>query len=420
VEIILHLSGNLRFIPYMKKSLVILFALFSISVSAQNFEIPPLKQPYYDIIEWKGIGALALSRDLTLNQKQVDITMVSGEGKSTWQQVYNPMAKETYFISEDGGKYAYFLENLELNDNKVFIHQLSAAGNIKVMNLSFLASLKRLGNFSPSDLYLTDIITTEKALLWVFKHRDKEKLTTIAVSMTHHNFNMYAFIVSENVINSSKIEDQISWYIAGEKAENILFAARLHAGKEAGWKVKEYNPKGILVSETVLEQKGTNFVAHARVGFGRRGSALLKRSEPNEKGTLLFANGSFYVGGIEMNGTTADLISYKMENKIWNKVCQSTCTVYNAKKDLEVGCFRMAEGIGWYVNSTKSEGHFHSFTSGSGIVSGTINQATSNPSRLLTAEFPSKFVVELDSKWLVCEPKQLPSKGALIFEYKEK
>lgn len=254
----------------------------------------------------------------------------------------------------------------------------------------------------------------------MFKHRDKEKLTTIAVSMTHHNFNMYAFVVSENVISSSKIEDQISWYIAGEKGENIIFAARLHAGKEAGWKVKEFNPKGVMVSEQVLEQAGTNFIAHSRVGFGRRGSALLKRSEPNEKGTLLFADGAYYVGGIEMTGTTATLVSYKMEEKKWNKVCQSACGVYNPKKDLEVGCFRMNEGIGWYVNSGKSEGHFHSFTANTGIVSGSIDQATSNPSRLLTAEFPSKFVVELDTKWLVFDQKQLPSKGVLVFEYKKK
>lgn len=408
----------------MKKSLIILFALLSISVYAQKFEIPPLKQPYYDILEWKGIGALALSRDPSLTQKQVDLTMVSGDSKSAWQQVYNPMAKETFFISEDGGKYAYFLENLELKDNKVFIHQLSAAGNIKVMNLNFLTPLKRLGSFSPSDLYLTDIITTEKALLWMFKHRDKEKLTTIAVSMTHHNFNLYAFVVSENVISSSKIEDQISWYVAGEKGENILFAARLHAGKEAGWKVKEYNPKGVMVTERVLEQRKTNFIAHTRVGFGRRGSALLKRSEPNEKGTLVFANGEYFVGGIEMNGTAANLITYKMDNKEngkeWVKVCESACTNYNVKKDLEVGCFRMEEGIGWYVNSAKSEGHFHSFTSGTGIVSGSIDQATSNPSRLLTAEFPSKFVVELNTKWLVFDTKQFPTKNSLTFEYIQK
>ena len=404
----------------MKKSLSILFLLFSIAISAQTFEIPPLKQPFYDIIEWKGIGSIVLSRDLTLTQRQVDLTMVSGDSKSAWQQVYNPMAKETYFISEDGGKYAYFLENLELNDGKVFLHQLSAAGNIKVMNLSFLTPLKRLGSFSPSDLYLTDIITTERALIWMFRHKEKDKLTTIAVSMTHHNFNMYAFVVSENVSSSAKVEDQISWYIAGENGENIVFAARMHAGKEAGWRVKEFSPRGVMVSEQVLNQNGTNFVAHARVGFGRRGSALLKRSEPDEKGTLIFTKGAYYVGGIEVNGSTANLVSYRLEEKKWVKACESVCTVYNAKKELEVGCFAMNEGIGWYVNSAKSEGHFHSFTSGTGIVSGTINQATSNPSRLLTAEFPSKFVAELDTKWLIFDTKQLPAKGNITFEYRQK
>lgn len=404
----------------MKKSLSILFLLFSISISAQTFEIPALKQPFFDIIEWKGIGSIVLSRDLSLTQRQVDLTMVSGDAKSAWQQVYNPMAKETYFISEDGGKYAYFLENLELNDGKVFLHQLSAAGNIKVMNLNFLTPLKRLGNFSPSDLYLTDIITTERSLLWMFRHKEKDKLTTIAVSMTHHNFNLYAFIVSENVSSSARVEDQISWYVAGENGENVVFAARMHAGKDAGWRVKEYSPRGVLVSEQVLNQNGTNFIAHARVGFGRRGSALLKRSEPDEKGTLIFAKGAYYVGGIEVNGTNAKLVSYRLEEKKWVKACESVCSVYNAKKELEVGCFGMNEGIGWYVNSAKVEGHFHSFTSSTGIVSGSINQATSNPSRLLTAEFPSKFVAELDNKWLIFDTKQLPAKGNITFEYRQK
>ncbi|MDR0801537.1 hypothetical protein [Fluviicola sp.] len=365
------------------------------------------------------MGSIVLSRDLTLTQRQVELTMVSGDAKSTWQQVYNPI-KQTYFISEDGGKYAYFLENLELSDGKVFLHQLSFAGNIKVMNVSFLAPLKRLGNFSPSDLYLTDIITTEKALIWMFRYKDKDKLTTIAVSMTHHNFNLYAFIVSENVTGSSKVEDQISWYIAGEKGENIVFAARMHAGKEAGWKVKEFNPKGVMVSEQSLDQKGINFMAHTRVGFGRRGSALLKRSEPDERGTLIFANGFYFVGGIEQNGTAVNVVSYRLEDKKWVKACESVCTVFNPKNPLEVGCLRMSEGIGWYVNSADSEGHFHSFTSSVGIMSGSIDQATSNPSRLLTAEFPSKFVAELDTKWLIFDTKQLPAKGNITFEYKQK
>lgn len=403
----------------MKKTVLLLTLLFAGNSFAQTFEIPVIKHPFFSVIEWKGIGALALSREVTQSQRQVDLVMVGGDGKSSWQQVYNPIVKEPYFISEDGGKYAYFLENLELNEGKVYMHQLSSAGNIKVMNVNFLSAIKGLG-MSPSDLYLTDIVTTQKALIWTFKYRDKEKLRTIAVSMTHHNFNLYAYIVSEVPIGSSKVEDQIAWYIAGENGDNILFAARVHAGKSAGWVVKEFNPKGQQVSTTELEHKGTAFVPHARVGFGRRGSALLKRSEPNEKGTLLFAKGDYYVGGIESDGTTANLVTYKLVEKEWKKQTQSTCASFSAKKPLEVGVFNLDEGIGWYVNSVKSEGHFHPFNKSEGIISGSIDQATSNPSRLLTAEFPSNFVVELDTKWLVFDYKQIPSKGGLAFEYKQK
>jgi hypothetical protein len=401
----------------MKKSILLLQLLFAGLTQAQSFQVPVVKQPFFRVIEWKGIGALALSRDPSFNQRQVDLIMVSDQGKSAWQQVYNPMSQEPYFIAEDGGKYAYFLENLELKENKVYMHQLSSAGNIKVMNLNFISSFKQLGSFDLSKMYLTDIITTSKALVWTFTYRDKERYTTIAVSMTHHNFTPYAYIVSELPASSTKVEDQVSWYLAGENGDNIVYAARLHAGKSAGWLVKEFDPKGKQVSSVELEQKGTNFIAHSRVGFGRRGSALLKRSEPNEKGTLLVANGNYYVGGVELTGTQARLVTYKLNNKVWEKMCESNCTNYNTKKPIEVGAFNMSEGIGWYVNSAKSEGHFHPYNSSTGIVSGEIEQSTGNPSRLMTAEQKGKFAVEFDSKWMYFDPNSLPSKESITFEY---
>lgn len=404
----------------MKQFNTFLFALLLGNLWAQPFQVPVVRQPFFRVIEWKGIGALGLCRDPSFNQRQVDLIMVSNEGKSSWQQVYNPIAKEPYFIAEDGGKYAYFLENLELNANKVYLHQLTSAGNIKVMNINFISAIKALGSYTPSELYLTDVITTSKALIWTFKYRDKEKFTTIAVSMTHHNFNLYAYVVSEVPAGSSKVEDQIAWYLAGENGDNVIYAARLHSGSSAGWLVKEFDPKGKQVSSIELEQKGTNFISHNRVGFGRRGSALLQRSEPNEKGTLLFANGNYYVGGIEMNGTQAQLTTYQFENKTWKKVCQTPCGNYNAKKPIEVGVFNMSEGIGWYVNGTKAEGHFHPFNSATGIVSGEIEQATSNPSRLMTAENKGKFAVEFDDKWMFFDPATLPAKENLTFEYIKK
>lgn len=404
----------------MKASFFLFFLFFSaLSLKGQEFEIPPTDQAFYEILEWKGVGALLLSRDPQLNQRQIKISLIASEGKTTFQQVMNPMDENVYYLSEDGGKYSYFLEDVEIKNGKVFLHQLSVAGGIKTQNVAFAAPLKRIGTMQIDDMKLVDIITTEKALIWLFTYEDKtaKKLMTIAVCMTHNNFNTYAAIVSENVLGSSKIEDQISWYVAGENGENIVFAARNHAGKDAGWKVKELSPKGVILNEQVIQNQGLKFAAHNRVGFGRRGSALIKRVEPIENGTLIVYNNTYYVGGIETDGTTAKFVTYKWENKSWTQVAKSDVKGYNAKKEQQVGFMQLKEGLGWYVKTNETQGHFHSFTDGKVIVSSVINQTTANPSKLLTENYTGLFCSLLGTKYILFDPKQLPGKKALKFEY---
>lgn len=406
----------------MKPIIVALFSLITGFLNAQTFEIPAEGFPFYQILEWKGQGAILLNRDPSYNQKQVHITLVAGNGKSEWNEDFNPSGKEYYYISEDGGRYAYFLENLELKNGKITFHQLNIAGNVKLNNVSFTSALKKIGDFAPDDLTLLDIVTSEKALIYLFTHTNNgtKKKSTIAVTMTHNNFLTYATLVAENVTGSAKVEDQVSWYMAGETGDAIVYAARVHAGKDAGWKVKQFTPKGELQKEFSMQASGVNFVEHERVGFGTRGSALLNRVEPQEKGTLLINNGVFYVGGIEVANNVATLVSYVYKDNKWSKVASSPVKGYNAKKIAQVGYFPMAEGIGWYVKTGVTEGHFHSFTNPAGIVSGLVNQQINNPGRLLTAEYSGKFVASLPTKWLVFDLKQLPSTGSVSFEYVEK
>lgn len=403
----------------MKKFLFILLG-FNVGMStAQTFSIDPAKQPYYDIYEWKGMGAILLSKDPTGVQGQIALSSVQQDGIITWNSFLNPIDKEVFFISEEGGKYAYFLEQLQPENGKVFFHQLTQAGTIKTNKTDMSMAVKKLGDYQPSDLEVIDIVCTEKALVYLFRHNNKseKKISTIAVTMTHHNYVCYANLVAENVAASSKVEDLVSWYIAGESGENIIYAARTHVGKESGWKVKEVGPKGNTISEFSISGSGVNFIAHNRVGFGRRGSALLNKVEPQEMGTLLFANGSYYVGGIELDGTSAKLTTYKWNAEKFEKICSSPVSNYNAKKELSIGYFQLKEGIGWYVKNVTADGHMHQFNNPVGFVSSAVSQTITNPSRLLTDQFPAKFVCSFDTKWLVFDPKQLPVKGAVTFEY---
>lgn len=403
----------------MRRIILALFSCIAGFLNAQVFEIPAQEFPYFQILEWKGQGAILLSRDPSFNQKQVHLTLVADGGTSVWNENFNPSGKEFYYISEDGGRYVYFLEHLELKSGKISFHQLNIAGTVKANNVSFTTALKKIGNFAPDDLTLLDIVTSEKALIYLFTHTDNgtKKKSTIAITMTHNNFLVYATLVAQTVTASSKEEDQVSWYMAGESGESIIYAARTHSAKDAGWLIKQFSAKGELQSEYNLKGIGTKFVEHERVGFGTRGSALLNRVEPMEKGTLLVNNGVFYVGGIEMEGTNARLVSYVWKDDMWNKLTSTPVKGYNVKKGLQIGYYPMKEGIGWFVKSTVAEGHFHPYSGGEGIVSGTVTQQINNPSRLLTAEYTGKFVAALADKWLVFAPAQIPSKGNVSFEY---
>jgi hypothetical protein len=403
----------------MRSVFVALFSLITGFLNAQKFEIPAEGFPFYQVLEWKGQGAIVLNRDPSYNQKQVHMTLIAGEGKSTWNQDFNPSGKEYFYISEDGGRYAYFLEHLELKNGSITFHQLNIAGNVKKNTVSFASAVKKLGDFAPDDLTLLDIVTSEKALIYTFTHTDNasKKKSTIAVTMTHNNFLVYATLVAQNVTGSSKVEDLVSWYMAGDKGDNIVYAARTHAAKDAGWRIKEFTPKGELKAEYNLKAGGTNFAEHERVGFGTRGSALLNRVEPKEKGTLLVNNGEFYIGGIEVSGTAANLVTYAWKDDEWKKVASSPVKGYNAKKSFQAGYFPMKEGIGWYVKNTVSEGHFHSFTNSTGVVSGVVNQQINNPSRLLTDEYSGKFVAALPDRWIVFDQSVLPVKANVSFEY---
>src|SRR6218665_1279572 len=358
----------------MKKLLLVVFALkFGVS-NAQTFTIPAEKQPFYEIIEWKGMGGIIMSKDPTGVQGQINLSSIQQNGKTEWTSYLNPLSKELHFISEEGGKYAYFLEKLAPDFGKIQFHQLTQAGTLKFLKADFSLPIKKLGSIDLNELEVIDIVSTQKALVYLFRYDDKanKKILTIAATMTHNNSQTYANLVAENVASSSKVENLVSWYIAGENGDNIIYAARTSVGKESGWKVKEVGPKGNTITEFSISGSGVNFLPHSRVGFGRRGSALLNKVELKEAGTLLFSNGTYYVGGIEMDGTTAVLNSYKWTGQKFEKICSSNVPNYNTKKELAIGFMPLVEGIAWYVKNVTADAHMHQYNNSTGFISSAV------------------------------------------------
>lgn len=402
----------------MKRFSLCLFLAFSGILSAQEFEIPAEKYPFYDIVEWKGYGAILYNREPEMKLKQVHMTLVGTDMKSAWQQSFNPLSENYYYIADDGGRYAYFLNDLELKDGKISFNQLNVSGNIRTQAVGVITLIRKLGDFQLSDLTVTDIVSTEKALVYTLIHSDKatDTRTTIAVTMTHHNLSPYASIVATNKIGSSKPEDQVSWYVAGQEGESIIFAARIHDGKSAGWATKQFSPKGVLESESELKFPEQKFVSHYRSGFGPKGNTMLQEIQPREAGTLVYCKGKFYVGGIEADGTGAKMVSYVYDAKSWKKIGATPLGAYNAKRTGDVGFFQLAEGLAWYNGNEKTgEAHFHAYDGSKQLVTKNVPVRLNNPGRLVTEEFPGKFIAALPTGTLVFDPAQLPANGAAKF-----
>lgn len=406
----------------MKRLFLLLFSVQCWVLNAQEFQIASEKFDYYDAIEWKGYGIILFNRDPSLKMNQVHMTMVTEQPKALWQQSFNPLTDNYYYVTNDGGRYAYFLNDLELKDGKISFNQLNVSGNIRTQAVSVTSLIKKLGNFQLSDLTVTDIVLTEKALVYLLIHNDKstDTRTTIAVTMTHHNLSPYATIIATNKIGNSKPEDQISWYVAGEEGESILYAARIHEGKSSGWAVKKYSPKGDLERDYEIKFAGLKFVAHNRSGFGPKGNTMLQEIQPREAGSLTYHKGKFYAGGIEMNGTQATMASYVMNEGAWQKIGSTNLGTYNAKKTSDVGFFQLTEGLAWYAGDEKTgEAHFHSYDGKQQIVSKNIPVRLNNPGRLITAEQPGKVVTTLPAGLVSMDPKQLPA-AAVKFELLKK
>jgi len=62
--------------------------LITTSLCAQPIEIKEAGHPYFDIVEWKGMGGLLLSKDPSGNSKQINITLVGDHPTSIWDQKF--------------------------------------------------------------------------------------------------------------------------------------------------------------------------------------------------------------------------------------------------------------------------------------------------------------------------------------------
>lgn len=396
-------------------SISIVFSSFS-----QQFEMLGEQYPFYSVLEWKGMGAILLNHDPSGNTKKENLTLVGSKTTSIWQQSFNPNSKDFHFISSENARYVYFLDNLLPFEGKIALHQLNSAGNIKSTSVSLSPAIKKLGAFDLTEMELVDIITTDKALVHIFRHHDtkEKKFTEIATFVTHHNLLVYATILGE--ISEISLKEGIygQWKYVGFTDDQIYFAAKDNQNKNKGWSVKNFTSKGALTAGTFITAPKDNFDLIQHVGVGANGKTILHNSSETESGTLIHHASKFYLTGVQTEGTAKTAKLKLLKEGEWVDLNSSKFTMEPSKKPLQFGNYPLYEGIGCKV------GTYMIFLpydpAKKAIQNNFTDKLNTNPSRFIIEEKKELFAVSLIEGNLFFDSSQLNKSGNVKFEFIKK
>lgn len=403
----------------MKVLALLLLMLGSLSLQAQTFDIPVKFKPFYDIIEWKGMGAILMSKDPSGNNKQINLTLVGNQNTSVWDQKFMPKNEAFYYIAGENVRYVYFLDNLDLDAGKVYFSQINSAGNCKTTNVAIAPAIKSLGAYDPSKLELINVVVTDKALVHHFRYDDKEtkRIVEFASFITHHNFLCYAVELGSVAYADQKNPDIGFWDYIGFTEDQIYFAAREVSNKRKGWTIRAFSSKA---------KPGTSFFVNApehlitveNIGFGTTGKYHLKTKTSLEKGLLAQINHQFYLFGGEKKGEGALLTVYQLENNEWKPLNDINLNYFIDKKVLKLGIYPMNEGIGYHLDHNGyDKASIVGFTKEVSSAQNTFTERSIyNPSSVFNRKERTEFSVTLPGRILYFDTKQLGKEGSVTFE----
>ncbi len=404
----------------MKQSILFLVILISFGSTAQKFEIPTKKYPFYDIIEWKGMGAILMSKDPNNITRQINLTLIGNKQTSIWDQKFIPKTEEFYYLSSENARYVYFLDNLELTNGKVYFNQLNSAGNIKGNSVSIGSAIKKLGNYDYNNLEVINVVVTDKALVHHLRYVDKKEkcVREFATFITHHNFLCYAVevgSVSNENLKNSELYGQ--WKYIGFTGDQIYFALRDYQSKKKGWSIKEYTSKGKAKLGTFINAP-EDLISIENIGFGTTGEYYLEDKKTVETGLISQINGKLYMIGAQKRDNGATLILFKNKEGEWVEVNTMNLNYFIEKKTLKLGIYPVNEGLGYHLD--------HNGYNKVSLISFTPNETSShndftdrtiyNPSSVLERQKTAEFTVDLPEAVLVFDTNQLADGMKVEFE----
>lgn len=401
-----------------------LFFVFTFFSQAQKFTIQKTIQPFYDIIEWRGMGALLMSKDPSGNNNQIYLTLISNSDKSIWEQQIAPPKGKYYFISSENAKYVYFMRNLVPESGKVYFDQLNEAGNVKNTNVSFTSAFKNLGLNIYGDVELVNVVVTDKALVHHFRvfNKSEDSYTEVATFITHHNMLDYAVKLGTYQTKDLK-EGKVSHYhYIGFSDDGICFANHGVSPKFSGWNVLKFNEKGKILTQYSIKDLPFDASPINQLSFGANAAFYMGKSFEEQSGILNYLNGNYYLSVVRNVSNKPTLELYQLIENEWKLANSSAFTNLKAKKVLGIGTLPLNEAMCYQIEGFDGGNRTLTlyFDGKTKILKTSNHLEVYNPSRMLVSDVKIDFAVSLAKRNLFFDKSQLGKLEDVIFEYKTK
>lgn len=403
----------------MKKLFLIFTILCTTSIFAQKFTILKTIHPYYNIIEWKGMGGMLMSKDPTGNSNQIYLTLIADTTKSVWDQRIAPLNGNYYYIASENARYVYFLRNLKPEYGKIYFEQLNSAGNVKATSVSLTSTIKNLG-YDVNELELRNVVVTDKALVHQFRHFDKKAkvYTEIVTFITHHNMLSYGAVLGQIPEEDVKNGKSDLYSYAGFSGDEICFSNYASGAKNGkGWEVVVYTSKGKEEKRLFLKSDNLKMSPFETIGFGTNGANYLNNSGDSKNGLVYFINGNYYVTIVNNSGEKTALELYQYEDLKWKEV-NNVILNSTGKKPIKVGIYALNEAMTYHLlGGDLDETVALFYNNNLPVTIPYYESVIYNPSRMIILDKKDFFAVTLPMGKLYFDPSQLKNVTDVEFEF---
>jgi hypothetical protein len=400
----------------------VLFILLFHCVNGQ-VEIPDGKYPYHSFIEWPGQGGLFINSDPAEKARDFNITFVSKDESVQWQETIYPKTFNTTCIVSKTSNYIYFFDQLKIEKNKLYYHQINSNGSVKSTSVDFLRDLKQLGYYNPDEAVVQNIINTEKALVFqlLLENRDDKVYDHVLIFLTHHNHRIYSTKMTPTNFNNFKADYTGVPYFAGSAGGQIYFAQISNAGNSPKVTFFPFDEKGVSSNSATFSIPDyspleTSFSTYIPDGYNKD-QKLPYYSQ--KLGFAFFTKGEFYFSQINSKENNLIIMRYTESGELETVYSSPSFSPEKKRYTSEMSLYH--NEIEWVLFSTVADKSITVCIEGEKITTLPIesnpNEAPKfNHTQLYQTEHSDKHLLKTNRGVLFLPRKELPKKEGLTLK----